>query len=89
MVYYQKVHKPETNVAVDQWTVAPQFALYPNPTRGVVRFNTPTTIEVLDLLGRRVFSQQNSLQADLSNLPAGTYFVRPQKGQTQKITIQK
>lgn len=89
VVYYQKVHKPETNVAVDQWTVAPQFALYPNPTRGVVRFNTPTTIEVLDLLGRRVFSQQNSLQADLSNLPAGTYFVRPQKGQTQKITIQK
>ncbi len=89
VVYYQKVHKPETSVAQNLWTTAPELTFYPNPTQGTVHFNTPSTFEVIDLLGRRVFSQENTMQANLSHLPRGTYFIRPQQGMTQKITIQK
>ncbi len=89
MVYYQKVQVPETSVTTHQWSSPVAFSLYPNPCRGMLNFSAPSDVEVVDILGRRVFSQQNARQANLSHLPRGTYFLRPQNGKPQKFTIQK
>ena len=89
MVYYQKVQKTGTSVENNSSIKAPMFAFYPNPTRGMIHFNAPTSFEVVDVLGRRVVRQQNVTQADLSHLPRGMYFLKPQKGTVQKLLIQR
>lgn len=88
-IYYQKVRKPGTSVAANNSMTAPKFSFFPNPTRGMVHFNSPTSFDVLDVLGRRVFRRHNATQADLSHLPRGMYFIRPQKGKAQKLLIQR
>jgi hypothetical protein len=89
MVYYQKVRKSGTSVAEAQSAVSPGFRVFPNPTSGMIRFNQPTTFELFDVLGRRVHFEKNAIRANLSYLPKGMYFLRPQKGLTQKLLIIK
>jgi hypothetical protein len=89
MIYYQKVQKTGTSVAGQGSITAPTFSFYPNPTFGMIHFNAPTSFEVLDIRGRRVAKQQNVTRADLSQLPRGMYFLRPQKGLVQKLLIQR
>ena len=89
MVYYQKVVNPGTTVADHASITAPRFAFYPNPTSGMVHFNVPTDFEVWDILGRRIIRRQNATQADLSGLPRGMYFIKPQHGAIQKLLIQR
>jgi hypothetical protein len=88
-VYYQKVRKPGSSVEEEQSAVSPGFRVFPNPTNGMIRFNQPTSFELFDVLGRRVHFEKNAVQANLSYLPRGMYFIRPQKGLTQKLLIQK
>jgi hypothetical protein len=88
-IYYQKVRKPGSYVEEEQSAVGPGFRVFPNPTNGMIRFNQPTSFELFDVLGRRVHFEKNALQANLSYLPRGMYFIRPQKGLTQKLLIQK
>lgn len=81
--------------------LAPSF---PNPARGAttIRFALPdagpVTLDVYDLLGRRVASLVDGAQTpgwhdvqwDASTLPSGTYFVRLTVGattQTQRLTV--
>ncbi len=53
------------------------FAVYPNPTNGILNFaETLENVEVFDLLGRKVYSisvAENSI--NLNNLVSGTYFL--------------
>lgn len=88
-IYYQKVRASGSSVAETQSAASPAFRVFPNPTSGMVRFNQPTTFELFDVLGRRVHFERNATQANLSYLPRGMYFLRPQKGLTQKLLIQK
>ena len=68
-------------------TLNSQLSIYPNPTTGLVyievKSNTPSstlnsqlTIEVLDLVGRRVAMFENTNTLDLSHLADGTYTLR-------------
>jgi hypothetical protein len=79
-----------------------KIKLYPNPTNdGVVTIDAATTnytkIEVLNILGAVVASQNNNLaeekiKLDLATLPTGTYFVRVTAGDksyTEKLIISK
>ena len=79
-----------------------KIKLYPNPTNdGVVTIDAATTnytkIEVLNILGAVVASQNNTLteekiKLDLATLPTGTYFVRVTAGDksyTEKLIISK
>jgi hypothetical protein len=88
-VYYQKVKKPATLVARQQSITTPSLAMYPNPTRGMISFDAPISFGVWDLLGRQVYYSKNTRQANLSHLPRGMYFIRPEKGKAQKLIIQK
>ncbi|HPG38823.1 MAG TPA: T9SS type A sorting domain-containing protein [bacterium] len=89
MIYYQKVRQPGTLVNEKPLMVKPDMQFYPNPTRGLIRFTQPTTFELFDILGRRLLFEENVLQANFSHLPRGMYFMKPHKGNVQKVIIQK
>jgi hypothetical protein len=88
-IYYQKVQNQGNSVSETETVTAPQFSFFPNPSRGLVSFDSPTSYEVFDVLGRRVFAGENALRADLSGLARGMYFIRPHQGMARKLIIQK
>ncbi|MGB3801670.1 MAG: carbohydrate-binding protein [Lewinella sp.] len=52
-----------------------RLRIYPNPTTGTVYFSASTSWELTTIEGRRL-SQGTGTQADLSDTPAGMYFIR-------------
>lgn len=73
-----------------------KFKLFPNPSNdGMVTIEaagfTPTKVEVINLLGAVVLSQnaklEEKMKLDLSSLPEGTYFVR--MSSANKVTSEK
>lgn len=79
------------------------FAMFPNPTTGLVRVkttgieeNTGMTLSVFDMIGKRVAERQinltNSSTIDLSDLPSGMYHVtlrNENQFSTQKLILRK
>lgn len=73
------------------------FTIYPNPTNGVIHISTggstAGSIEVLDVLGRKVFIYNytsDNFDVDLSDLQArSTYFVRLITDNGQLISVKK
>ncbi|MFP9100174.1 T9SS type A sorting domain-containing protein [Flavobacterium sp. RHBU_24] len=69
-----------------------KFALYPNPTTGVLNFSTtePVSITVTDLTGKTVFTAanvENGNSINLSSLQKGMYIAQVKGATTQ--TVQK
>ena len=68
-------------VSIDENDESTPFAtLYPNPTNGMVTVTGENLrqAEIINILGQQVLSVQgkgNELRIDMSNLPAGVYFV--------------
>ena len=54
------------------------LTLYPNPTRGEVTIegSEVMSVDVLDLVGRRVAHHTNTNHINLGNLPAGLYVLK-------------
>jgi hypothetical protein len=72
------------------------FSYYPNPTQGIVQFESTNTIEritAINMLGQTVLSlQPNQLnpEVDLSALKAGTYFLQVEIGDvTETVRVIK
>lgn len=64
------------------------FVLYPNPAKNQkVFFTQPTNYTLYDMQGRIIINAQNATFINVTNLNAGTYIVRNQKGQTQKLLV--
>ncbi len=61
-----------------------QLTIYPNPTSGLIRWNLNSfrSIEVLDVSGRKLWSNPNApdASADLSGLRKGLYLIRLSNG---------
>lgn len=57
-------------------TKQPKISLYPNPVEGIATFSSEkiTSIEIYDLMGKLAISR-NENKVDLSNMPAGIYYV--------------
>jgi plastocyanin len=73
---------PSTSIDDTKISLAPEFSVYPNPTTGVLKFNTSGLyqVEVLNVLGvelQELTVDGNSV--DLSNLPQGVYLLRFRK----------
>ena len=77
-------------------------SFFPNPTTGMVYYRYQAqaqeqlSIEVLDVLGKRVQTQEvtsttgiNNIPVDLSNLPTGTYMVRVYNQQSAAVHTAK
>jgi len=51
------------------------FAVYPNPTNGVVYFSEQTNVQVTNAMGQMITDGKNVNTIDISIQPAGIYFV--------------
>jgi hypothetical protein len=73
----------------DVKTNADSFALYPNPTNGIVFIKNEEKIksaEVTNSVGQLVHTNISEQQIDLTNLPSGVYFVKVQFENGKSIT---
>jgi hypothetical protein len=54
--------------------------IYPNPTNGTLTIDTKISFEkikvsIYTIMGQKIFSSQNQIAVDFSELPTGIYFV--------------
>ncbi len=69
--------------------------VYPNPTKGIFKFNTPGTrdqvlgVSIMDISGKTIFSKvctgSEEYTMDLSLEPRGIYFIRINSGNTTQV----
>lgn len=53
------------------------WALYPNPSTGIIQIQPPSSFEVFDLNGQKVYTSEGTqYTADLSNLKPGIYLIK-------------
>lgn len=64
------------------------FTMYPNPATREVRFNKNVDVALYDVTGKRLRVIRNSNFMEISDLEAGTYFVRTENGDVQTLVIQ-
>lgn len=62
--------------------------VYPNPNNsGRLYFSATISGEMFDMSGRKVTAFNNANSINISNLPAGTYFVNAQGFKVQKVVV--
>ena len=62
--------------------------VFPNPSVDhQLTINKLVTAQVYNTIGSLVYSMQNSNKVDLSNQPAGVYFIKTNKGEVEKIIL--
>lgn len=80
---------------------AGHLKIWPNPTNGIFNVQLDEThspeIQVFDVYGKLVgafvgtnhFSSQQTMQIDLSNYPAGIYFLKDRNGSVAKVVVER
>lgn len=67
------------NITSTKRYINSQIDLFPNPTRGLVYINSPSikilSTELFTSSGQLLIKEENSTQLDLSNFPAGLYYL--------------
>ena len=71
-----------------------RLSLYPNPTLGpcVVEMEVASTVEIIDLQGRRLLTyqmHQGTNRLDLTGFPEGLYLIRSADGIIGKVLVKK
>ena len=82
--------KAFNNIDAVENELTTEFRILPNPSIGIVKFesNINSTIELYDLLGKRIGSYETNVLQSLS-LPKGMYVVRFRTSVNQTLTTQK
>jgi hypothetical protein len=82
--------KAFNNINAVENELTTEFRILPNPSSGIVEFesNINSTIELYDLLGKRIGSYDTNVLQSLS-LPKGMYVVRFLSSQNQALATQK
>ena len=82
--------KAFNNIDAVENELTAEFRILPNPSSGIVKFesNINSTIELYDLLGKRIGIYDTNVLQSLS-LPKGMYVVRFQSSVNQALTTQK
>lgn len=83
-------------VGVNEMTEKASLSIFPNPTNGKFTIELPynhqqMNVEVYNVLGEKIFQQQNTNEINLSASPKGVYFVRiydDKKSYTTKISVE-
>ena len=64
------------------------FVLFPNPSeKGVVYFNRTANVQVYDITGKLLLSQEKAQLINTTNLTAGTYFVKTDEGIVKQMIV--
>ncbi len=78
-----------TTLGVEETVMnAKGFSVYPNPASREIRFNKVTDIAIYNASGVMIRVIRNTSFADVSDLPAGMYFVQSISGETQRLIVQ-
>ncbi len=65
------------------------FKMYPNPVNGneILYFNQQVSVRLFDLQGREIAHKANTISFNIPNLPSGTYLLKTNTGETQKVIV--
>jgi spore germination protein YaaH len=68
-------------LGVDDSFIKTNLALYPNPTRGLLKISNPNAVqinkvEIFNMYGQRIALKKQAVSVDLSRFSSGIYFVR-------------
>ena len=98
---YPLVCTYSTTVGIEDFSGNDEVLIYPNPADGEFRVRSSEfgveSVEIYDMFGKKIFSQkpearsQKLIALDVSQVPAGIYFVRLKSGDsisTHKIAVQ-
>jgi hypothetical protein len=59
--------------------------IYPNPSIGIFTISAKAKIEVYNIVGDLILSDNNATSIDLTAAPKGMYFVRLNGGRIEKL----
>lgn len=78
-------------LSVDNLNTQANYTIYPNPTTGklIIDANQKFSVDVLDILGKSILSQQKNGEVDLSNYPDGVYLLRMRNIEGKSIGIER
>jgi hypothetical protein len=78
-----------TNLSNDEFEHNPKtLTLFPNPAQdGIVYFNRTVSYQLVDLTGKEITTEENSLTINTSKLKAGIYMVKTSEGITKKLIV--
>jgi uncharacterized repeat protein (TIGR01451 family) len=63
----------------------PSIQVYPNPSSGVFMISAKANIEVYNLVGELVLTENNATSIDLTAAPKGMYFIKLNGGRIEKL----
>jgi secreted PhoX family phosphatase len=63
------------------------FKVYPNPSNGLVNLDKHANVAVYGADGKLLEVYENVIQFNLSEYPAGLYFIRNEEGATQRLLL--
>lgn len=64
------------------------FQIYPNPAFRTLKMNNHYDVSIYDATGNLVLTKAKTNTVNISNLKPGVYFIRNEKGQTNKLIIE-
>jgi hypothetical protein len=64
-----------STIGITDVASANAITIFPNPTSGALFLSNNCNFTLTDLTGKIILQQQNTNVADISNLPAGLYFI--------------
>ena len=65
-----------------------QNVVFPNPTSGLLKVNSPSNWKVMDLSGKMLMSEKSTDQINLSQLTSGVYLVQINDSTPVKVVLQ-
>ena len=74
-----------TSVGNTTLTQVARLWLYPNPSTGIFTISAKANIEVYNIVGDLILSENNATSIDLTAAPKGMYFVKLNGGKIEKL----
>ncbi len=86
-----RIHNDVGASGISGFTSKPRLIVYPNPSNGTFHINTAVSglqYQVVDVFGAVIIDWSDSDTLDLSNAPAGYYFLETNLGQHVKLLLE-
>lgn len=77
-----------TNLSEPEIMNEDEFTIYPNPTTRVVYLSEVKDVAIYNAAGQRLAVLRNTNEIDVSNFPAGAYYIQAEDGTTKKLIVE-
>lgn len=79
--------KPTTSILATE-VKTKSFSIYPNPVSRELHISQPMDVAIYNMNGQRLKVYRNTTKVDVSDMAAGTYFIRSADGETLKFIVE-